>query len=194
MSLPAPPTYQFTSSAAATLEVGQSVVVAVDKANGYTCPADGCGPATWAITGEGCAGAAIPDGDSATLTAGAGATFSIDTTAIKVTGLTCTLEATIKDAYNRAVKQSVSVQVSGTWGGPAPHAACAADRRPAGQPAACAGPPRPTHTHAGTRTPAHARRPVAMPHPGVCGRHAQHERGDRGRRQRQHHARQQPLV
>jgi hypothetical protein len=111
VNLPPAPTYQFTSADAAPVKVGESVVVAVDTTTGYTCPATGCGPATWAISGAGCSGAALDAGNSVTVTANAGSTFSIDTSAITVAGLTCTLEATITDAYKRAIKQAKTVVV-----------------------------------------------------------------------------------
>lgn len=109
-------TYQFTTSASANLEVGQRVVVAVDKATGYACPAGGCGAASWAISGAGCSGGALPAGDNVTLSAGAGSSFGIDTSAITVAGLTCTLTATIEDVYGRGVDRSLSVLVRHSLG------------------------------------------------------------------------------
>lgn len=89
------------------------MVVSIDRTapGAFSCAAPTCGPASWAISGSGCGGAAIPDGDSANVTAGAGPSFSINTAAITTAGLTCSLTATVRDAYARPALQTLPLVV-----------------------------------------------------------------------------------
>lgn len=85
----------------------------INRTTGLSCLGSPCGATSWALSGEGCTGgAAIPDGDSIALTAGAGSEYHINIEGVAgTTGLDCTLTATITDAYNRSVSKALTFSV-----------------------------------------------------------------------------------